>query len=88
VLRGIERTVWLQAEGCPPSFAIADEDLERENDTKTSSVHFLRFELSEAAIAALKNGAALGMGIDHPAYTVALDEIAPETQFALVSDLQ
>ncbi|HQU88022.1 MAG TPA: DUF3501 family protein [Denitromonas sp.] len=87
VLRGIERTVWLRAEACPPSFAIADEDLERENETKTSSVHFLRFELSAAAIAALKNGAALGMGIDHPAYTIALDEIAPETQFALVSDL-
>ncbi|TVO59980.1 DUF3501 family protein [Denitromonas ohlonensis] len=87
VLRGIERAVWVQAEGCPPSFAIADEDLDRENDTKTSSVHFLRFELSEAAITALKNGAALGMGIDHPAYTVALEEIAPETQFALVSDL-
>ncbi|TVT49065.1 MAG: DUF3501 family protein [Denitromonas halophila] len=88
VLRGIERAVWLQAEGCPPSFAIADEDLDRENDTKTSSVHFLRFELSEAAITALKNGAPLGMGIDHPAYTVALEEIAPETQFALVSDLR
>ncbi|TVO59697.1 DUF3501 family protein [Denitromonas halophila] len=87
VLRGIERAVWLQAEGCPPSFAIADEDLDRENNTKTSSVHFLRFELSEAAITALKNGAPLGMGIDHPAYTVALEEIAPETQFALVSDL-
>ncbi|MFV0663311.1 DUF3501 family protein [Denitromonas sp.] len=87
-LRGIERTVWLRVEGHGPVFAIADEDLERENDTKTSSVHFLRFELSKAMATALKGGAALGMGIDHPAYPVALDEIAPETQLALVSDLQ
>ncbi|MEZ5628046.1 MAG: DUF3501 family protein [Rhodocyclaceae bacterium] len=87
-LRGIERTVWLRVEGHAPVFAIADEDLERENDTKTSSVHFLRFELSKAMATALKGGAALGMGIDHPAYPVALDEIAPETQLALVSDLQ
>lgn len=87
-LRGIERTVWLRVEGHAPVFAIADEDLERENDTKTSSVHFLRFELSKAMATALKGSAALGMGIDHPAYPVALDEIAPETQLALVSDLQ
>lgn len=87
-LRGIERTVWIQVEGHAPVVAIADEDLERENDTKTSSVHFLRFELSEAMAAALKGGAALGMGINHPAYTIALDEIAPETQLALVSDLK
>ncbi len=87
VLKGIERKVWLRVERHAPVFAIADEDLERENETKTSSVHFLRFELSKTAIAALKNGAALGMGIEHPAYAVALDEIAPETQFALIADL-
>ena len=47
-LKGIERRVWVQVEGCERVFAIADEDLERENDEKTSSVHFLRFELGAA----------------------------------------
>ncbi|KAA3652631.1 MAG: DUF3501 family protein [Proteobacteria bacterium] len=87
-LRGIERAIWIRVEGHAPVVAIADEDLERENDTKTSSVHFLRFELSDAMALALKGGATLGMGIDHPAYRITLDEIAPETQLALASDLK
>src|SRR5690348_17224447 len=67
-LKGVERRVWVQVEGSPRVYAIADEDLERENDEKTSSVHFLRFELDEAARARLKAGATLSMGVDHPAY--------------------
>ncbi|MBL8511675.1 MAG: DUF3501 family protein, partial [Betaproteobacteria bacterium] len=64
-LKGIEDKTWVQVEGHAPVYAIADEDLERENDTKTSAVHFLRFELTEAMAAALKGGAALSMGVDH-----------------------
>ncbi|MBT0960482.1 DUF3501 family protein [Denitromonas iodatirespirans] len=87
-LKDIERQVWLRVDGHPKVLAIADEDLVRENEIKTSSVHFLRFELSAPMIATLKDGAALGMGIDHPAYTVAVGEIAPETQVSLVADLR
>ncbi|MBX3687203.1 MAG: DUF3501 family protein [Rhodocyclaceae bacterium] len=86
-LRGIERQTWVRADGFGKCFAIADEDLERENSEKTSSVHFLRFELTAEMCAALKAGAALGMGIDHEAYRVEIEEIAPETQTSLVSDL-
>lgn len=88
VLKGIERATWVRVDGHAKVFAIADEDLARENETKTSAVHFLRFELDAAMARALKSGAALGMGIDHADYTVALDEVAPETQAALAADLR
>ena len=65
-LRGVEDRVWVRAEGCAPVHAIADEDLERENDVKTSSVHFLRFELTREMADALKYGVALAIGVDHP----------------------
>jgi uncharacterized protein DUF3501 len=85
-LKGIERKVWLEAEGCSRVWAIADEDLERENEEKTSSVHFLRFELDDAAARALKGGASLALGIDHPQYRAA--SVVPiETRDALVKDL-
>ncbi len=71
-LKGIEDRIWVQAEGNPRVYAIADEDLERENDVKTSSVHFVRFELTREMIAALKRGATLAIGADHPAYTYTL----------------
>jgi len=67
-LRGIEDQVWVQVGGFDKVFAIADEDLERENATKTSSVHFLRFELIASMIAAVKGGAAISVGSDHPDY--------------------
>src|ERR1043166_6559874 len=67
-LKGIERAVWVQVQGCERVLAVADEDLERENEEKTSSVHFLRFELTPAMIAALKSGAGLAIGVDHPEY--------------------
>ena len=66
--QGHRGPIWVRVEGCARVYAIADEDLERENEEKTSSVHFLRFELGEAAAQALKRGAALSLGADHPEY--------------------
>ncbi len=86
-LKGIEDRCWVQAAGCARLYAIADEDLERENDVKTSAVHFLRFELDEATIAALKRGAALAMGIDHPNYRHELAPVSENVRAALISDL-
>ena len=86
-LKGIERRVWVQAEGGERVYAIADEDLERENDEKTSSVHFLRFELDDAARARLEQGARLAMGVDHPAYRAGLDPVPAEVRSALAQDL-
>jgi hypothetical protein len=67
-LKGVEDRCWVQVEGCERVFAIADEDLERENDTKTSAVHFMRFELTAPMIAALHAGKSLAAGIDHEHY--------------------
>jgi len=86
-LRGIERGCWVQVEGHERIHAIADEDLERENEEKTSSVHFLRFELSPAMIASLKAGAALGMGVDHAALSASIPAIGEAARAALVRDL-
>ena len=86
-LRGIEDKVWVRVEGTKPVYAIADEDLERANPDKTASVHFLRFELTPALISALKGGAALAIGVDHPQYSVAVDPVAQATRDALVKDL-
>ena len=86
VLKGIERRVWVQVDDLQRIHAIADEDLERETDEKTSSVHFLRFELSAAMRDRLRGGAKVRVGVDHPKYTAAL-ELAPEVRGALVSDL-
>jgi len=86
-LRGIEDRCWVRVADLPKVYAIADEDLERENDTKTSAVHFLRFELTADMAAGAKGGAALAAGIDHPNY---LHEIAPvpeNIRAALVADL-
>ena len=86
-LKGVEARVWVQVEGREKVWAIADEDLERENDEKTSSVHFMRFELYEDMAAALKYGVGLAMGIDHPALRVTLDPVPPESRASLVADL-
>lgn len=85
-LRGIEDRVWVQVAGGDRIWAVADEDLEREDATKTSSVHFLRFELTTAMAEALKAGAELSIGIDHPEYNHEA-EILPEAREALVADL-
>ena len=86
-LKGVEDRVWIQVEGREKVYAIADEDLERENDEKTSSVHFMRFELDEDMASALKYGVGLAMGVDHPNYKVVVDPVAPETRASLVKDL-
>jgi hypothetical protein len=86
-LRGIEARVYVQVEGCARVSAIADEDLPRENDEKTAAVHFLRFELTPEMVAALKYGVGLSIGVDHPAYKVAIAAVGDEARRALVADL-
>ena len=86
-LRGIENAVWMKAGECAQVPAIADEDLPRETADKTSSVHFLRFPMTRDMVAALKGGAPLGIGVDHPAYTAAIPAVGDETRRALVADL-
>jgi len=85
-LIGIEDNVCVQVQGHERVWAIADEDLERENEQKTSSVHFLRFELSEDMAGALKNGASLTIGVDHPRYSATV-ETPPAVRDSLVKDL-
>ena len=85
-LKGIEDRAWVQVSGHQKVFAIADEDLERENDEKTSSVHFLRFELTPAMIAALRSGAELGAGIDHDHYRHSVPAVSAATRQSLVGD--
>ena len=87
-LKGIESRVWVEVEGAARVYAIADEDLERENEEKTSSVHFLRFELDAPARARLKAGAALSIGVDHPEYRFALQPVGAATSAALLKDLR
>jgi hypothetical protein len=86
-LKGVEDRCWVQVAGHERVFAIADEDLERENDEKTSSVHFLRFELAPAMVAAAKGGAAVNVGVDHVNYRHAVEPVAPAIRDALVADL-
>src|SRR4051812_36804172 len=86
-LRGIEDRCWVQVADLPRVHAIADEDLERENETKTSAVHFLRFELTAAMAAELKGGAALAAGIDHPNYSHELAPVPENIRSALAADL-
>ena len=85
-LKGVEDRVWVQVAGCERVCAIADEDLERENEGKTSAVHFLRFELDEKMRKALRSGAGLAIGVDHPQYQAAV-EAAPAVRAALAADL-
>jgi uncharacterized protein DUF3501 len=85
-LKGIEDRCWVEVEGRARVFAIADEDLERENDEKTSAVHFVRFELDRAMRDALKEGAELSIGVDHPNYRSRV-VVAPEVRQSLAGDL-
>jgi hypothetical protein len=85
-LRGIEDGCYV-AVGDDRVYAIADEDLERENDEKTSAVHFLRFELPAGARRRFLDGAPVTLGVDHPAYTHAV-RLAPEAHVALGADLR
>ena len=86
-LKGIEDRVWVQVEGCARVYAIADEDLERENEEKTSAVHFLRFELDAQMASALKSGAALAAGVEHEAYRAEVRPVPANVRDALVKDL-
>jgi hypothetical protein len=86
-LIGIEDTVWVRVDGHDPVYAIADEDLERDTAEKTSSVHFLRFELDARMVADLKAGASLGMGIDHSNYNYQIEPVATPVRAALLADL-
>jgi hypothetical protein len=86
-LRGVEDRCWVQVADLPRLYAIADEDLERENDTKTSAVHFLRFELTEEMALRAKGGAALAAGIDHPNYLHELRPVSENVRAALAADL-
>ena len=88
LLKGVEDRVWVRVDGFDPVFAIADEDLERENEEKTSAVHFLRFELSPSMVAAAKGGAALSVGVDHPEYTANTGALPEAVRAALASDLR
>ena len=86
-LKGVEDRVWVRVEGCTAVYAIADEDLERETDEKTSSVHFLRFELTREMAESLKYGVALAIGVDHPHYTAKIDPVPANVRASLVKDL-
>lgn len=86
-LVGVEHRVWLRADGFDTVYAIANEDLDRSTDEKTSSVHFMRFEFDDAMRAALKGGAALAAGCDHPAATIEC-KVDDTTRDALVTDFR
>lgn len=86
-LVGIEDRVWVQVQGCERVHPIADEDLDRDTAEKTSSVHFLRFELDPDMVRALKGGASLSMGVDHPVYSASVDPVDPSVRASLVNDL-
>jgi Protein of unknown function (DUF3501) len=85
-LKGIERRVWVQVEGGDRVFAVADEDLERENEEKTAAVHFLRFELPADFRERVRSGARLMLGVDHPQYQARCDASA-EQRASLAQDL-
>jgi Protein of unknown function (DUF3501) len=90
-LKGVEDRVWVRigtsVDTSRRVYAIADEDLERENEQKTSAVHFVRFELSRDLIEDLRGGGALAIGVDHPAYTFTLTAVPEATRRALLADL-
>ncbi len=83
----IEDRVWVRVEGFDPVWAIADEDLDRETDEKTSAVHFLRFELAPDMVAVAKAGGRLAVGIDHDAYRADVDPIPDNVRQSLIADL-
>ena len=86
-LIGIERMTWLQVEGHDKLYAIANEDLERETDAKTSAVHFLRYELSDEMIASAKQGAAINAGVEHQNYNHSESPIPSHIRDSLTADL-
>lgn len=87
-LKGIEYRIYINVADFDRVFAIADEDLERSDDGKTSAVHFLRFELPAEQVAALKNGASLAAGIDHENYRVDVSPVPENVRASLLGDLE
>lgn len=87
ILVGIEDLVWMQVDGFDKVWALADEDLERSTESKTSAVHFMRFEVSDEWASALKNGSTWSIGVQHPAYTYEY-QIEGSTRESLLNDLQ
>ena len=83
----IENRVYLQVGELDKCYAVADEDLERADETKTSAVHFMRFELFDEQLAALKDGAELTAGIDHENYKVRISPVADNIRVSLLGDL-
>ena len=88
VLRGIEDKVWIEVAGHARVYAIADEDMDRSNDEKTSAVHFLRFELTPPMIAALHADSDLAIGVAHPAYAAQIDRVPLAVRSSLAGDLR
>lgn len=86
-LVGIEDRTWLRVAGQPAVHAIADEDLDRDDEVKTSAVHFLRFEMTEVMRKALASGASLSAGINHPHYLASIDPLPGALQASLLGDL-
>lgn len=84
---GIEKSIWIKVDDCEPVNPIANEDLDRETEDKTSSVHFLRFELTPEMVEKAKAGASIAMGIDHPAYQHSVESIAENIRQSLIADL-
>jgi hypothetical protein len=85
-LRGFERHCWMRVAGFEPVYAIADEDLARENDSKTSAVHFLRFEFAAPMIERARAGAGLAAGVDHPNYHHSVDPLPEGLRRELLAD--
>jgi hypothetical protein len=83
----VENAIWMRVEGFDPVRPIANEDLDRSSDDKTASVHFMRFELSPGMVAAVKNGAAISAGIDHPNLHTSLSPLPAPLRDALAADL-
>jgi len=86
-LIGIENRIWMQVDGFDKVYAIADEDLERDTEEKTSAVHFMRYELDDDMIAAVKTGAAISAGVEHENYQVTVSPIAANVRDSLATDL-
>ncbi len=86
-LIGIENKVWIKIQEFNPVYAISDEDLERTTEEKTSAVHFLRFELTQNMIQALRQDASLSVGIDHPVYQVLIQQVDNKVRNSLINDL-
>lgn len=86
-LHDVERRIWVRVAGHGPVHAIADEDMDRANESKTSAVHFLRFELERPMIDALKAGASLAAGVDHPAMVAKVDPVPETVRESLLADL-